>query len=115
MSVRENIEIFHPLDTKTYLEILKDEYGARDHPSQPDSYLIDNPGTPFYEPKEIDDHVSILGFNYALLSNLLIQAIIGHPELVPDEVLIRWTQEQDLVLENTAGELRSGDIFRNES
>jgi hypothetical protein len=114
MSVRENIEIFHQFDTKTYLEILKDEYGAREHPAQPGSFLIDDPELPFYGPREADDHISILGFNYALLSNLLIQAIIDHPEMVPDEALVRWTQEQDLVLEKTAGQLRSGDIYRNE-
>jgi hypothetical protein len=114
MSVRENIEIFHPFDTKTYTEILKSEYGARDHPAQPGSFLIDDPELPFYEPKTLEDHVSILGFNYALLSNLLIQAIIDHQELVPDDVLIRWTQEQDLVMEKTAGELRSANKSNND-
>jgi hypothetical protein len=109
MSVRENIEVFHRFDTNTYLEILKDEYGAREHPVQPGSYLIDDPELPFYEPRVAEDHISILGFNYALLSNLLIQAIIDHAKLVPDEALVRWTQEQDLVLEKTLGELRSTD------
>ena len=67
----------------------------------------------FYEPKEMDDHISILGFNYALLSNLLIQAIIDHQELVPGEALVRRTQEQDLVLEKTLGELRRTDAKNN--
>jgi hypothetical protein len=114
MSVRENIEASPPFDTKTYLEILKNEYRAREHPEQPGSYLIGNPDLPFYEPKQFGDHVTVLGFNYALLSNLLLQAIIDHPELVPDETRIRWSQEQDLVMEKTAGELRKGDLFVNE-
>ena len=113
MSVRENIEASPPFDSKTYLDILKTEYGAKEHPEQPGSYLIGDPELPFYEPREFEDHVSVLGFNYALLSNLLIQAIIDHPELVPDETRIRWTQEQDLVMEKTAGELRHGDLFVN--
>ena len=114
MSVRENIQVFHQFSVEEYLDILKKEYGAREHPEQPGSYLIGDPELPFYEPREIDDHVSVLGFNYTLLSNLLIQAIIDHPELVPDETRIRWTQEQELIMEKTAGELRKGDLFINE-
>ncbi len=106
MSIRENIEIYTQLDPQKYVEILKKEYGAREHPSQPDGYIIDDPELPFYRPKTIEDHISILSFNYTPLSILLIQAIIDHPELVPDEVLVRWTQEQDLIMENTLGDLR---------
>lgn len=113
MSVRENIQFFHPFDTKTYLDILKTEYGAKENPAQFGTYLIDDPELPFYEPKEIDAHISVLGFNYFLLSSLLIQAIVDHPELVPDEALVRWTQEQDLVLEKTAGELRGKGDLKN--
>lgn len=106
MSVVENIQFFHRFDPKTYLEILKSEYGAKENPAQYGTYLIDDPELPFYQPEEIDGYVSVLGFNYYLLSSLLIQAIVDHPELVPDAALVRWTQEQDLVLEKTLGELR---------
>jgi len=77
------------------------------HPAQPNCYLID--GLPFYEPKQIEDHVSVLGFNYAPLSNQLIKVLNGHPELVSDEVVIVWTIEQDLVLETTMGKVRGND------
>ena len=104
MSVKENIQFFHQFDVDTYLKILKDECAAVEHPTQPNCYLID--GLPFYEPKQVEDHVSVLGFNYAPLSDLLIQALNSHPELVPDEVVVVWTIEQELVLETTIGEVR---------
>lgn len=111
MSVYENIRFSHHFDGEEYLKILKKEFGAREHPAQADCFLIGNPEIPFYKPRQQADYVSILGFNYAPLSSLLIQAIIDHPELVPDDVFICWTQEQDLIIEKTAGELRSGNIF----
>ena len=114
MSIRENIEIYHQLDPEKFLGILKDEYGAREHPAQPESYLIDDPELPFYKPQQLEDHVSILGFTFVPLSNILIQAIIDHAELVPDEVLVRWTQEQELIIEKTIGELRENSTFTNE-
>jgi hypothetical protein len=107
MSVRENIQFFHQFDVEAYLAILACEYDAGEHPTQPNAYLID--GLPFYRPREIEDHVSVLGFNYAPLSDLLIQALISHPELVPDEVLVVWTIEQELFLETTMREVRRRD------
>jgi hypothetical protein len=111
MSIYENIRISYPFNAEKYLDNLKKELGAREHPAQADCFLIGNPELPFYKPRKHADYVSILGFNYAPLSVLLIQAIIDHTELVPDDVLICWTQEQDLILEKTVGELRSGNIF----
>jgi hypothetical protein len=35
-----------------------------------------------------------------------LQALIEHPELASDETVVRWTQEQELVLESTLGDLR---------
>ena len=88
------------------MDVLREDHGAQDHPSQPGGYLVD--GTPpFYAPQQIDDHLSILGFNYTPLPDHLIQALIDHPDLAPDETLVRWTQEQDLILETTLGELRT--------
>lgn len=108
MSVRENIQFFHQFDLDTYLEILKADYGAREHPTQSGCYLIDE--LPFYEPKWIEDHVTVLSFNYVPLSSLLIAALVNHPELVPDEMLICWTIEQELLLDTTIGEIRSKDL-----
>lgn len=108
MSLRENIQFFHQIDADKYLDVLRVEHNAQDHPSQPGSFLIDET-QPFYAPQQIEDHLSILGFNYIPLPDQLIQAIIDHPELAPDDTLIRWTQEQDLILEATLGELRKSD------
>ena len=106
MSIHENIEIFHPLDVDEYLRVLKKDFNAHEHPAQPDSFLVGEPGLPFYKPKQMEDHVSVLSFNKVPLSDLLIEALIDHPELVPDEVIIRWTQEQELIVETTMGDLR---------
>jgi len=106
MSLRENIQFFHQIDPEKYLDVLREEHSAQDHPSQPGSLLIEDTH-PFYTPQRIDDHLSILGFNYTPLPEQLIQALIDHPELAPDDTLIRWTQEQDLILETTLGELRN--------
>lgn len=105
MSVRENIQFFHQFDVDTYLEILKEERGAIDHPNQDECYLID--GLPFYQPKWIEDHVSILGFNYVPLPDSLIHAVVNHPELVPDETVVLWLIEQDIFLETTMEKERS--------
>ena len=106
MSLHENIQFFHQIDAKKYLNVLREENNAQDHPSQPGSFLIDEIH-PFYTPQQIENHLSILGFNYTPLPEELIQALIDHPELAPDETLVRWTQEQDLVLETTLRELRA--------
>jgi hypothetical protein len=87
------------------LEILKSEHGAKEHPNQPGCYLVDE--LPFYKPKQSDEYVNILGFNLVPLPGILIETIANHPELVPDDVLIRWTIEQDLLLDTTMGEIRS--------
>ena len=107
MTVRENIQIFHQFDVGTYLEILKSEHGAKDHPAQDGCYLLEN--LPFYEPRQADEYVFILGFNFVPLPVLLIDALANHSELVPDGVLIRWTIEQEMLLDTTMGEIRNKD------
>jgi hypothetical protein len=104
MSTRENIQIFHPFDPNAYLRILKAEYRASKHPTQPGCYLIED--LPFYKPRWIEDHVSVLGFNYAPLSDVLIQALVHHPKLVPDEVMIIWVIEQELLFGTTMKTIR---------
>jgi hypothetical protein len=104
MSVRENIQFFHRFDPGEYLRILAVEHGARAHPNQDGAFLVD--GLPFYTPQQFDEHTFILGFNMAPLSQILIQAVISHPELVPDQIFIRWTQEQDLIAEGTLEDFR---------
>jgi hypothetical protein len=104
MSLKENIQFFHKFDSDDYLAILLEEYDAREHPSQSNAFLIDD--LPFYKPEQIEDHVSILSFNYTPLPSILINALAGHPELVPNDVEIRWTIEQDSFLETTMGAVR---------
>ena len=109
MTIRENIQFFHPVGAEKYMNVLKEKHGAQDHPSQPDSCLMEGE-QPFYKPQQFEDHLSILGFNYIPLSEQLILALIKHPELAPDDTFVRWTQEQDLILEATLGKLRQSDL-----
>ena len=104
MSIRENIELFGNLDSTKYLDILNQEFKAQEHPVQDAALLID--GLPFYEPKDLGDHISILGFNKIPLPYSLLRALIEHPELAPDNPMVRWTQEQELISESTLGGLR---------
>jgi hypothetical protein len=104
MSIRENIELFGNLDSTKYLDVLNQEFRAQKHPAQEDALIVD--GLPFYEPKDQDDHISILGFNKIPLPYSLLQALIEHRELASDDTIVRWTQEQELILESTLGELR---------
>ncbi len=106
MSYRENLEVYHPLDVEKYLEVLKTEHGAIEHPAQRGSFLIGEPKLPFYKPQKTEDHAFILGFNWVPLSASLLKALVDHPELAPDETLIRWTEEQELIFEATLGDLR---------
>ena len=104
MSVREDIQFFHRFDVETYLGILKTEQGAKECPDIPGCYLIEN--LPFYKPTQADEYVFVLGFDLVPLSGLLIEALANHPELVPDEVMVCWLIEQDLLLETTMGDVR---------
>ena len=97
MGLRENIQVFHPFDIDHYLDILKTEYGAQEHPKQAGTFLID--GLPFYPPQLAEDHVFILGFNMMPLSHLIIDALAEHPELVSSNTVVRWTHEQELIFE----------------
>jgi hypothetical protein len=97
MSTRENIQIYYPLDIEKYLEILKQEYGAEEHPAQPGAYLLE--GLPFYLPQRAKEYVFILGFNQAPLSGTLMVALAEHPDLAPGETFVQWTDEQELVIE----------------
>ena len=104
MSIRENIQVFHHFDPDEYLRILIDEYGAECHPNQENAFMVEE--LPFYAPQQSGEYNFILGFNMAPLPHVLIQALIDHPELVPDDTLICWTQEQDLIIESTLADLR---------
>ncbi len=104
MSVRENIELYGLEDAEQYVEVLSSEFGAARHPHQDDAYILEQ--QPFYAPRPVDDHISILSFNNRPLPDSLIQALVRHPETFPDDILIRWTQEQELLFEATLGQLR---------
>lgn len=105
MSVREVIRFFHQFDPEAYLSILKQEQGASVHPSQPNAFMVDE--LPFYRPHQAEEYVYVVGFNHVPLPGALIEALATHPELVPDEVLVFWTIEQEVLLEKTMGEVRS--------
>ena len=101
MSVRESLWVNYPVDVDRYLEILKTEYGARDHPQEADSFLMSDPPLPFYHPRLIDRRLAVTGFNYLPLPVELIHALILHPELAPLTALVSWTSEQDLIARGT--------------
>ena len=107
MSFRESIQIFCQFDHEEYLTILQRDFGAREHPSQSGSYLIDDPELPFYRPVESEEYLFIMGFNYAPLSFLLLRALIDCPDLVPVESVFRWIAEQEPLLERTVGDLEN--------
>ena len=104
MSLRENIELYGIQNEEQIIEILVDEFGATVHPRQAGSYVLEN--LPFHAPRSVNDHISILSFNNTPLPDSLLVALVDHREWFPDTILIRWTQEQDLILEATLGELR---------
>ena len=116
MSSIENIEVFCHVDVDQYLTALQNEFGARPNPRQEGTFLIDDPPLPFYRPRQHDNHLSVLGFNYAPLSSLLILALIDHPELAPPETIVRWSAEQEVVAQGSLVELarlfgeRSDDV-----
>jgi hypothetical protein len=110
MSVKETIQFFHQFNTEAYLILLQEEQGATEHPSEPDAYVVGN--TPFYQPRQIEDHVSVFGFNYFPLSSALITVLATHPEIVPDEVLVCWTAEQDLIWKGTMGKVRKSLVAK---
>ncbi len=104
MSVKENIQFFYRFNIEAYLILLQEEQCAIQHPSEPGAYIVEN--MPFYQPKQIENHVSVLGFNYFPLSSALITVLATHPEIVPDEVLVCWTAEQDLIWKGTMRKVR---------
>ncbi len=104
MSVKENIQFFHKFNTDVYLILLQKEQGATKHPFEPSAYIVEN--MPFYQPRQIEEYVSVLGFNYFPLSSALITVLATHPEIVPNEVIVCWTAEQDLIWKGTMGKVR---------
>jgi hypothetical protein len=104
MSVRENIELYGLQDEAQIMDVLVDELGAVEHPNQENAYILGN--QPFYTPRFAENHISILSFNNTPLPDSLVEALVDHPEVFPDDILVRWTQEQDLIFEATLGELR---------
>jgi hypothetical protein len=105
VSIRENIELYPgDLELAKYLKILAEDFGLQDHPAQHGAFMAE--GLPFYAPRKSGDHVSILGFNKIPLPDCVIEALVDHPEFAEGSMIIRWTQEQDLILECTLADLR---------
>ena len=67
-------------------------------------------GIPFYRPQTLEGHTFILGFNYVPLPDVLLKPLIYNPELFSSDHLVRWTQEQELLMETTLKELQNQDI-----
>ena len=103
MGIRENIQLFHPIDIDRYLNILVTEYGAEKHPQQAGAYLID--GLPFYKPQLAEGYVFILGFNMAPLSSVLIKVLADYPEIAPGNTRVLWIQEQDLIVDTLVDDI----------
>ncbi len=101
MSLRESLWVNYPVDVDRYLEILKTEFETKDHPGEPEAFLVGNPLLPFYHPRLIDRRLAVTGFNYLPLPVELIHALILHPELAPLTTLVSWTSEQDLIARGT--------------
>src|SRR5690242_2248857 len=99
MTYRECIWVDHAVDVDRFLAVLKSEYGARANEMIAGSFLIGDPPVPFYAPRLIDGRLAITGFNRFPLSPLLVEALGRHPELAPPETPLRWTEEQDLLIE----------------
>lgn len=97
MGLRENMQIFHPIDIDRYLDTLIAKYGVEKHPQQAGAYLIG--GLPFYKPQRAEGYIFILGFNMTPLSSVLIQALADHHDLVPGDTQVLWTLEQDLIMD----------------
>jgi hypothetical protein len=116
MSVRECLRVFHPVDVKKYLTVLKTEFGAQDNPDAPEALVIGDPPQPFYKPKLAESttegesggplYLFILGFNYIPLHPDLVVALINHPELAPPAAEFLWTIEQDVVAKGTLDSLK---------
>ena len=105
MSFLESIEVFCDVDVARYVSVLQYEFGARPNPHQANTFLIDDPPIPFYKPRQFDNHLSVIGFNHAPLSSLLILALIDHPELAPPETIVRWSADQEVVAQGSLAEL----------
>ena len=106
MAQLENIQVFHPqLDIDEYLRVLREEFGAQEDPDRPRSYLVN--GVSFHHPQQAEEYVYILGLGHVMPSGSLIEALVNHPELVPEDVMVKWWQEQHLIGESTVGELRT--------
>ncbi len=103
MSVRENIELYGLQNSAEYVDILSGEFGANKHLNQENAYVVERHS--FYAPRPVEDHFSILSFNNLPLSDCPIEALADHPKLFPDGILVRWTQEQELIFEATLGQL----------
>ena len=110
MSIRESLQIYQNFDVWAYLERLRADFGAVEHPNQGGAFLVE--GLPFYHPEKTDEYVFILGFNMVALPHGLLQALIDHRETFPDHTQIHWTQEQALLLHATLGELRANHKLR---
>ena len=98
MSVRQCLWILYPVDVEKYLEVLRNEYGAREHPAEPEAFIIGDPGLPFHRPRLIGEELAISGFNRVPLPFEVLEALLDHPELVPGTAKLRWSEEQELIL-----------------
>ncbi len=99
MSVKENIELYGLSDQEESAKTLIEKVGATQQARQADACMLD--GLPFHAPRPASDHISILIFNNTPLLDAIIEILVDHREFFPDNILIRWTQEQDLIFEAT--------------
>jgi hypothetical protein len=91
MSVRENIELYGLPDEEQYVEILISEFGAAKHPNQAGTHILES--LPFHALRLAGDQLSMLSFSHTPRPDSLIEALVDHSDLFPDDMLVRWTEE----------------------
>ncbi len=104
MSIREDFDLYGLPDTEQYVEVLSSEFGASRHPNQENAFILEQ--HPFYAPRPVEDHISTPGFNNIPLPDSPDPSTREPSGIFPDDILSRWTQEQDLIFEATLRELR---------
>jgi len=106
MSVIESIWISHEVDVESYLTVLQAEFGAVAHPKEAESFLIGDPPSLFRRPVHFEGWTYITGFDNQPLSDVLLDALVQHPELAPERTRVNWTVEQDRLFTGTLAEVR---------
>ena len=103
MSIRENIELYGSLDLESNKHLQMN--------IKP-SHIQANPMLILWKVRHSINlsnwkiMFQLWDLNMVPLPYSAFEVLLQHPKLAPDDVYIRWTQEQELIFEGTLGELR---------